>query len=359
MIQANEEIPFDDILIEYGEFGRYQKWIYSLLCLFILITPAQSLIMGFLSDDVDHWCKIAEWDSVDCGHFGFNTSRQCDLGKRDVGIPWNYSDNAQTVKVYSSCIRYNTHGVEFSPDLDLGGYPVMPCDAGWKYGEVEGGGTTLIKDVSRKKIVDEGGGLKQDLIELFRHPKLRCYTINLVWQMTAVSMVYYGISLGTDSLGVNNYVAFAVSGAVEIPAGFFAVFAIEYWSRGPTYMTLQLLCGAVLLASGFLPQGIGKTVLAMVGKFAIAAAFNIIDLRGCEILPTVVRNSGLGFIWACSSFANILVPQFLVFRRWWTPLPEVIFGSVALSAGAISYLLPETKGKKIPETLDDGENIGW
>nr|XP_054774649.1 organic cation transporter protein-like [Lytechinus pictus] len=147
MIQANEEIPFDDILIEYGEFGRYQKWIYSLLCLIILVTPAQSLIMGFLSEDVDHWCKISEWDPVDCGHFGFNTSRQCDLGKRAVGIPWNYSDNDQTEKVYSSCTRYNTRrDIEFSPDLDLGGYPVMPCDAGWEYGEVESGGTTLIKD---------------------------------------------------------------------------------------------------------------------------------------------------------------------------------------------------------------------
>ncbi|XP_041453253.1 organic cation transporter-like protein [Lytechinus variegatus] len=471
MIQANEEIPFDDILIEYGEFGRYQKWIYSLLCLFILVTPAQALIMGFLSEDVDHWCKRAEWESIDCGRFGFNTSRQCDLGKRAVGIPWNYTDNDQTEKVYSSCTRYNTHGVEFSPDLDLDGYPVMPCDSGWKYGEVESGGTTLIKDFDavcgqyyfvslaqtlyfvgtgfgsifigvlsdrfgrrtvaflclvstilsgvglafspniimflvlrcvvgvtnsgilystvvhaneivgpskrnwagnvvwcffaigimglallaylirnwrylqltvsvipvlllitwltipesprwllmrgRKKEAediikrlarwnkveikesfnmdkvaaksDEGGGLKRDLVELFRHPKLRCYTVNMMWQLFAVSSVYYGISLGTGSLEVNNYVAFAVSGAVDIPAAFFGIFAIEYWSRRPTYMFLVLLCGAVLLASGFLTPGVFKTVLAMVGKFAIAAAFNIIDLRGCEILPTVVR----------------------------------------------------------------------
>nr|XP_054774648.1 organic cation transporter protein-like [Lytechinus pictus] len=503
-------------------------------------------------------------ESLDCGRFGFNISQECDLGKRAVGIPWNYTDNAQTEKDYSSCTRYNTHDIEFSPDLVLDGYPVMPCDAGWKYGEVESGGTTLIKDFDavcgqyyfvalaqtlyfvgavfgsifigvlsdrfgrrtvtflclistimsgvglafspniimflvlrcivgvtnsgivysafvlaneivgpskrnwagnvvwcffsigimglallaylirnwrylqltvsvipvlllitgltipesprwlimrgRKKEAediikrlarwnkvdikesfnmdevvtksDEGGGLMRDLIELFRHPKLRCYTVNMMWQLFAVSSVFYGISLGTDSLGVNFYVAFAVSGAVDIPAAFFGVFAIEYWSRRPTYMALMLLCGAVLLSSGFLldikpwplhlktayiifhvlnhtAQGIGKTVLAMVGKFAVSAAFNIIDLRGCEIFPTVVRNTGLGLIWSCSSFANILVPQFLVFRRWWTPLPEVIFGSVALSAGALSYLLPETKGKKIPETLDDGENIGW
>ena len=34
------------------------------------------------------------------------------------------------------------------------------------------------------------------------------------------TVVYYGISMSTDSLGVNKYIAFAIAGAVEVPANF-------------------------------------------------------------------------------------------------------------------------------------------
>ena len=94
-----------------------------------------------------HW-KIPEWDSVDCGSYGFNTSRECALEKREVGIPWDYSNDSQTEKVYSSCIRYNTSGADFSPDLDLQESNTFSCDAGWVYDNQETKERTVEQDVS-------------------------------------------------------------------------------------------------------------------------------------------------------------------------------------------------------------------
>ena len=40
------------------------------------------------------------------------------------------------------------------------------------------------------------------------------------------------------------------------------------------------------------------------------------------------------------------------------PLPTIIFGVVGLVAGLSAIVLPETKGQKLPETLEEGENFG-
>ena len=44
-------------------------------------------------------------------------------------------------------------------------------------------------------------------------------------------LVYYGLSLSTSDLGVNVYVAFFISGAVEVPAYITSIFAVDYLGR--------------------------------------------------------------------------------------------------------------------------------
>ena len=42
----------------------------------------------------------------------------------------------------------------------------------------------------------------------------------------------------------------------------------------------------------------------------------------------------------------------------WLPMPTLIFGSVSLFTGFMCFLLPETKGKRLPDTLEEAEAIG-
>ncbi|XP_030828779.1 organic cation transporter protein [Strongylocentrotus purpuratus] len=540
-MMKEEERKFDDVLIELGEFGRYQIWLYNLLCLFEFIAPWQILVFMFLSGEADHWCKIPEWDSVDCGSYGFNTSRECALEKREVGIPWDYSNDSQTEKVYSSCIRYNTSGADFSPDLDLQESNTFSCDAGWVYDNQETKERTVEQDfnlvcglgyqsalaqslffagtaagsltfglfsdrygrhqtlftcttaiiicgtalsfsvniwmfmvlrmitgaftigmlqssfvlanemigpskraiagnviwihfavgymtlsllafyvrnwrhlqlivsllptilliiyvlapesprwlLSKGRVREatkimrklgkvngaeiketfnldnvqtdmkvEGGG-DQGVIELLRRPRLRLYTLNLMFQLCVNTVVYYGISMSTDSLGVNKYIAFAIAGAVEVPACFCVIRPIEKWGRRPVYIFFMALCGAAILATIFIPFGIGRAAVAMIGKLAITSSFCIVYLHACEIIPTPVRVSALGMCTLCSNMSNILAPLILLLSKYWYPFPLVIFGCFAFIGAGTAYFLPETRGKKIPETMEEGENIGW
>jgi len=42
----------------------------------------------------------------------------------------------------------------------------------------------------------------------------------------------------------------------------------------------------------------------------------------------------------------------------WHPLPLIAYGVFGVTAGLVSLMLPETLNKKLPETIDDGENVG-
>ena len=41
----------------------------------------------------------------------------------------------------------------------------------------------------------------------------------------------------------------------------------------------------------------------------------------------------------------------------WTPLPSTIFGLFAVLSGILSFMLPETLGQNLPDTIEDAEMI--
>ena len=55
---------------------------------------------------------------------------------------------------------------------------------------------------------------------------------------------------------------------------------------------------------------------------------------------------------------GIIAPLILILGDYWQPLPLIVFGSVAVIAGLLVLLLPETKGKTLPETIEEGEQFG-
>ena len=44
--------------------------------------------------------------------------------------------------------------------------------------------------------------------------------------------------------------------------------------------------------------------------------------------------------------------------QFWVPLPSLIFGIMGLASGLLTFLLPETLNRKLPETIADAEEIG-
>ncbi|KAK6039239.1 hypothetical protein COOONC_23254 [Cooperia oncophora] len=70
-----------------------------------------------------------------------------------------------------------------------------------------------------------------------------------------------------------------------------------------------------------------------------------------EYYPTVVRNSGLAFKSTCSRLGTIVAPQLFVLSIW-ESLPYIVLTAMAtLDTIFYQLVIPETKGKPLPENL--------
>ena len=52
-----------------------------------------------------------------------------------------------------------------------------------------------------------------------------------------------------------------------------------------------------------------------------------------------------------------ILQHYVVDGKLGSALPVVIFGASALVAGILATFLPETKGKVLPETVEDAKNL--
>ncbi|XP_022084076.1 organic cation transporter protein-like [Acanthaster planci] len=195
-------------------------------------------------------------------------------------------------------------------------------------------------------------------LDLFRTPNLRKKTLIIFLDWFAAVMVFYGLSLSTSALGVDDYIAAFVSGAVEIPSYLFCWFIMERIGRRLSLVGFYISAGVFCFISIFIPLGPARVAVAMAGKFAVSGAFSHIYTYSCEIYPTVVRSIGMGMSSMVGRISGILCPIILLLGKYWEPLPLCVFGGSSLLAGTLSLMLPETLGCDLLDSIEEGEEFG-
>lgn len=51
-------MKLDDILGDIGEFGRYQRWVYAMVCFISLPVAWHQMAQVFMGSKMDHWCQV-------------------------------------------------------------------------------------------------------------------------------------------------------------------------------------------------------------------------------------------------------------------------------------------------------------
>ncbi|KAJ8021287.1 Solute carrier family 22 member 15 [Holothuria leucospilota] len=95
----------------------------------------------------------------------------------------------------------------------------------------------------------------------------------------------------------------------------------------------------------------------MADKFCVTISFSVVYIWSAEITPTPLRSTALGVFSMSSRIGGILVPFSIALEDVWLSLPVVIIGSASIVAGLLSLFLPETKGRPLPSTMRDTENL--
>ena len=124
-------MDFDEMTKKLGQFGRYQKFIFLMLCL--VEFPAAFNIMGivFIAGVPEHWCQSMEL-------FGLNLTNDV---MRNITIPLVERDGQS---LYSSCSRYvydvaydewTMDDVKTSMLTDRANLSTETCPHGWNYAD--------------------------------------------------------------------------------------------------------------------------------------------------------------------------------------------------------------------------------
>ncbi|XP_047414690.1 solute carrier family 22 member 2 [Sciurus carolinensis] len=205
-----------------------------------------------------------------------------------------------------------------------------------------------------------GEKLSPSFLDLVRTPQIRKHTLILMYNWFTSSVLYQGLIMHMGLSGDNIYLDFFYSALVEFPAAFAIILTIDRVGRRYPWAASNMMAGVACLASIFIPDDLHglKVAVACLGRMGITMAYEIVCLVNAELYPTFIRNLG---VQVCSSLCDIggIFTPFLVYRltEVWLELPLVVFAVVGLVAGGLVLLLPETKGKALPETIEEVENM--
>ncbi|KAJ4920664.1 hypothetical protein JOQ06_005135 [Pogonophryne albipinna] len=169
---------------------------------------------------------------------------------------------------------------------------------------------------------------------LLRTRQIRRISICLLVVWFATSFAYYGLAMDLQKFGVSIYQIQLIFGAMDFPAKLVALGMLSYLGRH-----MQTV----------------RTTLACLGKCFTSASFTTVYLYTGELYPTVLRQTGLGFVSTMARVGSMAAPAVLILDEVLPALPSVVYGGAAVIASVFACFLPETLNKPLPDTIEDVE----
>ncbi|XP_060063685.1 organic cation transporter protein-like [Ylistrum balloti] len=205
--------------------------------------------------------------------------------------------------------------------------------------------------------------------QLFTHKTLAWRTLIIFLNWFSIAQIYYGVTIHMKNLGGNFYFKFIMLALVEIPAVAITLLMLSKIGRKKVHAFFMILAGVSCLLTIFTviiggPSFEPATLaLCCLGKLGAAAGFSIIYVYSSELFPTVVRNGGMGASSCVARFGSMSAPYIAkigdsVGSMYGQAIPLIVFGLIALAAGTLTLLLPETWNRRLPDTIQDGIRFG-
>ncbi|KAM3602193.1 uncharacterized protein V6R79_025968 [Siganus canaliculatus] len=193
--------------------------------------------------------------------------------------------------------------------------------------------------------------------DLMRTRGMRRISICLLVVWFSTSFAYYGLAMDLQKFGVSIYMMQIIFGAVDFPAKLFALGMLSYLGRRVSQAACLFLSACVIFANIFVPRDMQtiRTTLACLGKGFTSASFTVVYLYTGELYPTVIRQTGMGFVSTMARVGSMAAPAVLILDEVLPALPSVVYGGSAVLAGCFACFLPETLNIHLPETIEDVE----
>ncbi|XP_074506509.1 solute carrier family 22 member 13-like [Sebastes fasciatus] len=205
-----------------------------------------------------------------------------------------------------------------------------------------------VRDVGNK------GGIKV----IFRSPALTKYFVIMTLAWFALSLSIFCLYFNLGNFGLSIFVTQFLFGAVEIPANLLCFWLLEVFGRKILFVATLLAGGLSCLLVLAVPRGyaIAVTSLVVTGRFFLVWGITICNVFVQELFPTSIRQTATALGAISGRIGGLLAPLLNILAVYHWVIPTTVFSGLTLISGGLSFLLPETRRKELPESADEAEN---
>lgn len=208
-------------------------------------------------------------------------------------------------------------------------------------------------------------GAKEDakrvtFLDLFRTPRIRKHSLLMLCAWFVTYCCYHTNVYNTSFLGTDVYLSYTLSSLVELPGMLLVLFGLDTLGRRWPMIIVTGFAGIVGIVSILFRNGshVSVLVLSLLMRVCLTAEYDTIMQYSAEVYPTVLRGRGLAFLRFAGTLSLYVSPSIVYLSRLDPTYPMLITGVMSLVLSILSLFLPETKGKHMPQTLQDGELFG-
>lgn len=175
---------------------------------------------------------------------------------------------------------------------------------------------------------------------------------------------YNTIARNVEGLGISPFIMFSLNALTLPPSGYLQGLLQDRIGRKATAVSWMTITGLFAAAAGLvISQGSNRNVILLVGltlaaRFGVSIADGASSQFSTELIPTCVRGRGVAVVHVAGFAASFLSPYILHLGTYFRPAPSIILGILFLSGAYVCLLLPETRNKKLPMSLAEGEEFG-
>ncbi|NWH58888.1 S22AH protein, partial [Geococcyx californianus] len=147
--------------------------------------------------------------------------------------------------------------------------------------------------------------------------------------------------------------------STEVAACLFVCLTAERFGRRAILLLCTVLTGISSLLLLALTQYLLDLIvltLSVVGTTSSHAVTMLSIFFASEVLPTVIRGAGLGLVVGASFVGKAAAPITAIPNSRGFFLHHVVFASFAILSVLSIMLLPESQGRSLPQSLQDGES---
>ncbi|XP_076013203.1 solute carrier family 22 member 13-like [Genypterus blacodes] len=215
---------------------------------------------------------------------------------------------------------------------------------------------SLLERITEKQ-PEEEPERKGGVCVLMRSAVLRKYFFTLILACFSMNLSYFCLSFNVGKFGLSVFLTALMFGITDIPAQILCIWLLEVLGRKISLMSTLLIGGLMSFLIIAVPQGnaIAVTTLAVSARFFISWSGTLCYVYAQELFPTSLRQTGVGLGALSSRVGSMVSPLVNMLATYHWSVPIVIFGSFTMFSGALCYMLPETRGIALPDSVDEAE----